>query len=255
MNGSYHMFTFDFKRRIKSSFTYGYHLIFPVIMILLLGLLLSGQFGERLSSFQYYALVMLPFCTTLAMITSAYAGKDEAYQKTAYRFLIAPIKEKDIVIAKILSCTISFGMCNILVLVISWIIFSIPMGSSVLEIILLLVSETFCVCAIGIYIGLGMKNFIILKNFLNIPIFICAIIGGSFYPIGTSNSVLEVVFHLSPLTWVNRSIFLCIYDNHSEILWITSFILLAIGGLFTFAGVRSFQKEEFLHGDLLRIQK
>jgi len=255
MNLFYRLFVFDIKRRAKSGFTIGYNVIFPVVMIFLLGYLLSSNFSNGISSYSYYTLVMIPFCCTMAVITAAYAGKDESYAKTAYRLLVAPVKEQHIFLAKLLSCLIIFSVCNIIVLIAAKLLWHITMGKNIIGVIVLLIAETFCTCAGGLFIGLGMKNFVIVKNFLNIPILVCAVMGGSFYPMGTLNKSVQLIFNLSPLTWINKSIFLSIYDHNDATLWITTFSLCIVGGLFTLAGIKSFNKEEFLNGDLPSYEK
>jgi len=249
------LFLSDFKRRIKSSFTIGYSVIFPIVMILILGCLLSRKFSENFTGYEYYAWVMMPFCCMMAVVTAAYAGKDDCYAKTAFRLLIAPISEKQIFGAKLLSCTLAFSICNIVVLLISKLIWKIYFGGSLFKVIALLTAETFCICAIGLFIGLGMKNFVTVKNFLNLPICIFAILGGSFFPIGTLNPALQLVFNLSPLTWMNRSIFLSIYDNDSRTLYVTTIVLGIVGILFSIIGMKLFNKEEFLNGDLPSYKK
>ncbi len=249
------LFIFDFRRRIGSGFTIGYHLVFPMVLILILGYMLSGKFTEGLTGYGYYTLVVVPFCCTMAIITAAYAGKEESYARTAYRFLTAPISGNQIFGSKLLSCTLTFCICDMLVLIVSKLLWNIYLGDSFLKIAVLLTAETFCVCAAGLYIGLGMKNFITFKNFLNLPICIFAVLGGSFFPIGSMDPVFQFVINLSPLTWTNRSIFLSIYDGSDHTLYITALVLFAAGLLFTILGMRSFKKEEFLNGDLPGYQK
>lgn len=244
------LFLFDFKRRMKSGFTLGYNIIFPIVMIWILGLLLSGNYTKKISGYEYYTLVMIPFCCTMAMITAAYAGKEESYAKTAYRYITAPISGYQIFGAKLLSCTIIFSICNLLVLLVGRLLWKIYLGGSILKLVALFTAEAFCVCAAGLYIGLGMKNFITLKNFLNLPIALFAILGGTFFPIGSLHPVLQILIKVSPLTWINRSIFLSIYDGKDVTLLITTIILSVAGILLTIVGMKSFKKEEFLNGDL-----
>lgn len=255
MSSIQRLFWFDFKKRIKSGFTIGYNIIFPIVMIMILGTLLSGSFTKKLTGYEYYSLVMIPFCCTMAMITSAYAGKEETYAKTAIRYLIAPISEKQIFGAKLLSCTITFSICNMLVLIVSKLLWKVHLEGRFLKLAAILTAEAFCVCAIGLFIGLGMKNFITIKNIINLPISIFAILGGSFFPIGTMNPSFKFIINLSPLTWINRSIFLSIYDFSDATLFITAAALTLIGILFTIFGIQSFKKEEFLNGDLSGYKK
>lgn len=255
MNAWSRLFIFDIKRRAKSSFTIGYNIIFPIVMIFLLGYLLESDFGKKVSSYEYYTLVMIPFCCMMSVITAAYAAKDESYAKTAYRLLVAPVKEQHIFLAKLLSCSITFSICNITVLRAAMLLWRIDTGKNIIGIIILLIAETFCTCAIGLFIGLGMKNFIAVKNFLNLPILIFAIIGGSFYRVGTLDRRVQLLFDLSPLTWINKSIFLSLYDQQYATLWMTSLLLCIVGVLFTLVGIKSFNKEEYLSGDLPSYEK
>ncbi|HWT74486.1 MAG TPA: ABC transporter permease [Mobilitalea sp.] len=249
------MILMDLKRRTKDGFVLGYNIIFPILMIILLGYLTSGNYGKHFTGYQYYSVVMLPFCIAMAMITAAYAGKDEAYKKTAVRFLFSPVSRIQIVLSKLISCALTICICNLVVLIIAKLAFGLPADLGLIPIFLLLASETFAVCAAGLLIGLGMKNFILIKNLLNIPICLAAILAGSFYPIGTLNSRLELVLKLSPLTWMNRSIFLFLYDNNLSLLWKTALIFFVTGLGLTLLAVTFFKKEEFIYGDLPGYEK
>lgn len=240
----------DLKRRSKNSFLIGYNIIFPIIMTVLLGYLLQGGYGSEFTGYQYYSIVFLPFSIAMAIISAAYAGKDEAYHRTAPRLLFAPVSKCWIVLAKLLSCTIIISLCNVIVLLFAAMVYRLPVLLKFFPVTLLLTSETFCICAIGLFIGLGMKQFILIKNILNIPICVAGILGGVFYPIGTLNQKIDFLTKLSPLTWINRSIFLTLYDNSTGLLWkITGFFILA-GGFFTIIAIKFFKKEEFIHGNL-----
>jgi ABC-2 type transport system permease protein len=198
---------------------------------------------------------MLPFCIATAIITAAYAGKDDAYKKTAVRYLFSPVSSTQIVLSKLLSCMIIMSICNMVVLLFAKLVLRLPLSVEFLPVFLLLTAQTFCITAIGLFIGFGMKNFILIKNMLNIPICLAAILAGAFYPIGTLNSKLDLLIKLSPLTWVNRSIFLVIYDDSSSLLWKTSVVMLVVGVIFTGLAIKLFKKEEFIHGDLPGYEK
>lgn len=255
MKSLYALIYYDMKRRSKDGFMLGYNIIFPIIMIMLLGYLLAGSYGKTFTSYHYYTLVMLPFCIAMAMITASYAGKDEAYKKTAVRLLFAPISSVQIVLSKLFSCTIIISLCTVLVLLFAELVLKLPLAGRLFPVILLLSAETFCICAIGLFIGLGMKNFLLIKNLLNLPICIAGILGGAFFPFGTLNQKLGILIKLSPLTWINRSMFLYLYDGSSILLWRTIVELMLIGFIFTLLAVKLFKKEEFIHGSLPGYQK
>jgi ABC-2 type transport system permease protein len=190
------LFLTDMKRRSKDGFIIGYNIIFPIVMILLLGYLTSVNYGHEFTGYQYYSVVIPPFCIAMAMITAAYAGKDDAYKKTAERFLFAPITKTQIVLSKLLSCTVVISLCNLAVIIFAALVLKLPVTALIIPLFILLASETFVMCAIGLLIGLGMKYFILIKNILNIPICLAAILAGAFYPIGTLNPKLEFLLRL-----------------------------------------------------------
>jgi ABC-2 type transport system permease protein len=249
------IFVGDIKRRSRDSFLIGYNIIFPLIMLVLLGYLTSGSYGNRFTGYQYYSVVMLPFCIALAIISAAYAGKDEAYRKTAIRFLFTPINKAQIVLSKLLSLCIVISICNLFVLLCSLFLFRLPIGGKLVPIFLLLAAETFAVCALGLFIGFGMKNFIIIKNFVNLPIMLAAILAGVFYPFGTLKDEVTLIIRMSPLSWINRSLFRYIYDNSSSLLWRITLICIIVGIVFTVLAIMLFKKEEYIHGDLPGYEK
>jgi ABC-2 type transport system permease protein len=249
------LFVGDLKRRSRDSFLIGYNIIFPIIMLILLGYLTSESYGSSFTGYQYYSVVMLPFCIALAIISAAYAGKDEAYRKTAIRFLFTPISRMQIVLSKLLSLSIVISICNMVVLLFSLLLFRLPIGDKLAPIFLLLAAETFAVCALGLFIGFGMKNFILIKNLMNLPIMLAAILAGVFYPFGTLKEEVAFVIRMSPLSWINRSLFLYIYDNSSSLLWRITLICVFGGIVFAVLAIMLFKKEEYIHGDLPGYEK
>ncbi len=255
MRNLFHIVCFDLKKRSRDGFIIGYNIIFPIVMTVLLGYLSSESYGKDFTGYQYYMIVILSFSVAMAVITAAYAGKDDAYKKTAVRYLFSPVSRSQIVLAKLISCTLVISCCNLLVILFSHLVFKLPLNIKIIPVTLILAAETFTVCAIGLFIGLGMKNFIFIKNVLNIPICLAAILAGTFFPLGTLNDRLEMLIKLSPLTWVNRSIFLMLYDDSSQLLWKTSLIFMITGIGFAILAIKLFKKEEFIHGDLPGYEK
>lgn len=244
------MFLADCRHRMKDGFAVGYNIIFPLLMIVLLGYLTSTGYGDEFTGYQYYSAVMLPFCIAMAMITAAYSGKEDAFRKTAIRFLYSPVSRLQIVMSKLLSCLAVLSLCNAIVLAAVVLLWEFPAGPRLIPLFLLLTSETFCCCAAGLWIGFGMKNFLVIKNVMNIPISVFAVLGGVFYPMGSLNPGIALIFRLSPLTWINRSIFLLLYDRDTELIRLVTAILIIAGIGFMVLAIGLFRREEYIHGDL-----
>ena len=245
----------NLKRRMTDGFALGYNVVFPIIMILLLGTLCKGVYKGEISSFQYDAIVVIPFSTLMGIVTAAYAGKDDAYAKVAQRVMVSPITKEAIVMSKVISCTIVFSICSSLVFGIMAIVAHVPVGTSLMAIMALLVSISFFISSLGTVVGLGMKNFFTVKNIMTIPICLFAILGGTFFPMGSLQSKMQLLINLSPLTWINKSLFLAMYDHNKVLIcWITLILLLAGTGCI-FTAMIIFQKEEYLYGDLPGYEK
>lgn len=250
-----YLFWFYFKRTIKDGFTIGYSIIFPLVMITLLGFLLKNSYGAMITGFQYYAIVLLPFCILCEIITAAYLGQEEARKKVAERFLVAPVSEKMIVGTKLLAGTCALSVCHGIVMIIATLVWQVDYGTYGFLIFIQYTVLTSLSFAIGLWMGLGMKNFIVIKNFMNLPIFLFAIMGGCFYPIGSLNKLFDSMLKLSPLTWINRGSFLSIYDGDSFVLVVVIGCLAVVGILCGIGAMITFKKEDFLYGDLLNSHK
>ena len=255
MTAFYAELKLNIKRRMTDGFAVGYNIIFPVIMIFLLGTLCKGLYKGEVTSYQYYSIVMLPFCILMGIVTVAYAGKDDAYAKVAQRILISPITKEAIVMSKVISCTIVFSLCSLLVYGIVSFFFPAQNGKSLIAIGVLFMSISFFISAIGTVIGLGMKNFLSIKNVMTIPICIFAIMGGTFFPMGSFQADIQMLINISPLTWINRSLFLSMYDQNQSLVWQISAILILAGIICTLLAVKTFRREEYIYGDLPGYEK
>lgn len=239
----------NIRRRLCDGFAVGYNIVFPVIMIGVLGVLCRNFSHGGISSYQYYTVVMVPFCTVMALITAAYAGKDDAYAKTAERVLLSPISVGELVAAKIISCTLVLFFCSIVTFVGAAFVTGIDLYG-IGKIILLYLGLAYATTALGTCIGLGMKNFMVVKNVINIPISLLGILGGVFFPMGTFHKFGQMAINLSPFYWIDRSIFLMLYDRKSESILFVSGVLFLAGIVCSLLAVCTFQKGEYCNGSL-----
>lgn len=240
------LFRLGIKRRSKDFFILFYNIVFPLIIIMLLGYLTSKSYGTEFTSYNYYTIVTIPFCILMGIISVSYAAQDEKISSTSYRYMISPISIIALVLSKLFSCTIILSLCNVITLIIIKGVFQINFGGNFLAIIFLLVCESAVVSAIGLFLGLACKNLDILRNIINIPIVIFGFLGGVFFPVSSLSPVVSLAINISPLTWVNRSIVDCIYDNNLQPLFNISSIFVIISILMTVLTVKFFKREAFI---------
>lgn len=242
------LFKLGMKKRIKDRFLIGYGVTFPLMLITILGYMATNYYSKdtEITSYYYYSMVSIPFCTFLSSITFIYVAREEHIQKCGERFIIAPISKTSIVLSKILSDTLAISVYNLVILLICNVIFKVNYRGKFLDIYALLIGLGFMSSAIGIFIGLCSKDFMSIKNIVSTPILIMAILGGSFFPIGSLGSLIEVISYISPLSWVNRGIFMMLNDNIINVYCISLFIIIGLGVLFTILAIKSFKKEVFI---------
>lgn len=242
------LFNLGMKKRIKDSFLIGYGVIVPVILISILGYMATNYYsGENgITSYYYYSMVTIPFCTFMGAVTFIYVAKEESLHKCGERFIIAPISKTAIVLSKIIPATITIAAYNVLLLVICKFIFKVDFRGRFLEVLILLMVLGFTAAAMGTFIGLCSKDFMSVKNVVSTPILIMALLGGSFFPIGSLGKVFEMISYISPLTWVNRGIFMMLNDSRFDIYLGSVIVVTILGIIFTLASIKAFRKEAFI---------
>lgn len=248
------MMKLNMRHRLRDGFAVGYNIFFPILMIGILGVLSMHFPHGSISSYAYYTVVTIPFCIVMAIITAAYACKDDAYADTAERVLLSPVSVSVIVAVKVLSCTLTIFVCSILTYTGAAIITGIGV-QGIWKIALLFLSLCYATAAAGTWIGLGMKNFMTIKNVMNVPISVFAICGGVFFPLGTFHKVGEIILCSSPFTWINRSIFLLLYDKQQDLLMCVSVICVCLGMICSIGAIKTFQKGEYCNGSLPGYEK
>lgn len=241
MQGIFVLLAFNIKRRIKDAFVIGYNIVYPIIMILVLGYLSQNYFkGDAdFNSYKYYSIVVIPFCILCGLLNTAFIAREEKTFKTAYRFLTAPIGRKAIVLGKIISSTIVLWGCTLVALLIVRITLGINLFR--FENILLYFFENFMISSMGVFFGIAFKKFNLLKGILNLPLTIFALLGGVFFPVGFMGKITNI----SPLTWFNRALIDNLFGD-STIIIRSLFILSFISVTFIILSVKNFSKEVLL---------
>lgn len=246
MKNLFPLFKIGLKRRSRDFFIIFYSVVFPIVIISLLGYLTSKSYGAEFTSYEYYSIVIIPFCLLMGITSVAYAAVDEKRMRTSYRYVIAPISKSALIVSKFLSCVIILTLCSVIVLISSKLMFHLPINGNVFYLLTVLLCESIAITGLGLFFGLASKNFATVQNFLNLPIMIFGFLGGAFFPVGSLNPALSFVVNLSPLTWINRGIMYCLYFSDLTILLYTSAVLFAVGVLFTIFTIRYFKKEAFV---------
>jgi len=97
---------------------------------------------------------------------------------------------------------------------------------------------------LGVGLGFLFKNENVAGGVLNFMIPILVFFGGSYMPVdGFGNKIFQLMSYISPVRWVNRSIFDVIYNNDYSKVPITIIINLTVAVAFLAASSLIFRKE------------
>ena len=83
MNTFFPLLKLGIRRRSRDFFIIFYTVVFPIVIIALLGYLTSTSYGTEFTSYEYYSIVIIPFCLLMGVTSVVYAAADEKRMKTA----------------------------------------------------------------------------------------------------------------------------------------------------------------------------
>lgn len=161
----------------------------------------------------YYAVTMLTLIIMYAAISGAFAIKNERTAKTADRLLCSPAGKHEILTGKTLGVLLVTFLQVLVVIVFSKYVLGANWGSHMGTVLLLVAAEVVMAVSLGLGLALIIRSEATVMGFLNLIIPLIVFLGGGYVPIEGFNKTLLYLSGLSPLRWVNKSIFQVIYSN------------------------------------------
>ena len=211
-----------------------YLIIYPVVLILITGLVFESIFSDDiLTSYDYYGVTMMIYLSmaTVIILPELLFGSNVKYAN--YRIVYSPIPRYKIYLSKlIVAISVSY-----FILAIYMIIFNsmglVNYGKSNIDYILLLdlALVTFSITFGGAFCVL-IQNEDIATKILNLIINIFAILSGLFFPMYIFGEKIADLSTLSPISKVMSIFFSVIYDKNYSSYFNTLAILLLCSVLF-----------------------
>jgi len=200
--------------------------------------------GTQPSSLDYYTIAEIALIIMYAGMTGLFGIASEKNLKTRDRILICPVKKYEFLIGK----TIGGVICTILqitiVILFSKYVLKANWGNDIFTVLLIFVSQIVMAISLGVGLGFIFKNENVANGVLNFMIPVIVFLGGSYMTVdGLGGKTFQAITYLSPVRWVNRSIFDVIYNNNYS--KVSSAILINIGIAVIFIAISSllFRKE------------
>ncbi|HEY5561238.1 MAG TPA: ABC transporter permease [Clostridiaceae bacterium] len=196
------------------------------------------------SSLDYYAVAEIALIIMYAGMTGLYGMASEKNYKTKDRILISPIPKYDFLLGKMLGGVIVTFIQIAIVVAFSKYVLKANWGTDITTILLILSSQIIMAISLGVGLGFLFKNENVAGGVLNFMIPILVFFGGSYMPVdGFGNKIFQLMSYISPVRWVNRSIFDVIYNNDYSKVPITIIINLTVAVAFLAASSLIFRKE------------
>lgn len=119
-------------------------------------------------------------------------------------------------------------------------------GEHIWVVLLVLISEVLMTISLGAGTAFALKNEGAAMGILNTFIPVMVLLGGGYVPLevmAQGGSFLYKLSDISPLKWINQSIFRVIYDNDFSLVPTAIMINLAVAAVFIMASSLLYKKE------------
>ncbi|HEL0704364.1 SagG family ABC transporter permease subunit [Streptococcus equi] len=200
----------------------------------------SVQTSKGMSSADYYAISMFTMITFYSIMSAMNLVLSDRQQGVASRIYLTGVSNSAILLGKLIGGMLATAVQLTILYVFTRFVLRVNWGPNDWQIIGVTASLVYLSVAIGIGLATGIRNqsFLTVASNAVIPIF--AFLGGSYIPLSTLNSALiNQLSNISPIKWVNDSLFYLIFGGQSNPIPVTLMVNLGIGTAFIlFALVR-----------------
>lgn len=169
--------------------------------------------GRQPSSMDYYAVTMLTMIIMYGSITGNWSIKSEKTLRTGNRILNAPVKKYEMLTAKVIAGIVVTFIQAAVVILTSKYVFGAWWGQDMVPILAVILSEIVMVISLGTSLAFIFKSEAVASGIINAVIPVLVFIGGGYVPLENFGGFLTGISFLSPVKWINQSIFRVIYNN------------------------------------------
>lgn len=242
------LFKQDLYNLISSLGTVSIFLIFPTILILLMGFLFDNLYSTSLvSSYDFYGVTMIFFIAMMGSTIPANAFLQKRIRSGNTRIFYSPVSRVSIYSSKVLACFLFMSIClTINVIVFQALSFVNFGGNNIIYVILLLLNFilflTLLSSAICVTVHSEEITNVILSNFMSV----LGLLSGIFFPIANLGLAFEKIANFSPMTWTINSVFQLIYDGTSANYWWIMLGLLGLSLVLLLVVHRNYRPEDYI---------
>lgn len=190
-----------------------YAIVFPLLLIGILGYLTRDDYGIHIQSYDYYGVTLMIFSILNTATIAANAFMEERIKRGNLRIVYSPISSSWIYMSKIISAAIFDLICHLFVIVILVNAFEFHLGNHYVSLLILMIIGELFSAALGVCMCCLLKSESLSNQILSLIIQLTAALGGVFFSLERFGHMFTTLSYLSPIKWMIQSCFLCIYDQ------------------------------------------
>lgn len=225
------LFKHELYRLISSPGTMCIFLVFPVILIALMGFLFEDLYHTSfVSSYDFYGVTMLFYIMMMGSTVPANVFLEKKIKSGNTRIFYSPVSRVSIYSSKILACFLVMSVSVSVNIIVFQLTSFVNFGSQDIGyVILLMILFVFFLIVLSSAICVTIHSEEITNIILSNSMSVFGLLSGIFFPIANLGEFFENVAAYSPFKWTIDCLFQIIYDGGSLHYW------WIISGLFVFS--------------------
>lgn len=184
--------------------------------------------GRRPSSMDYYAVTMLTMIIMYGSITGNWSIKSEKTLKTGNRILAAPVRKYELITAKAISGIFITLIQALIVIMASKYVYGAWWGENMGAVLAIIISQIIMAISMGTSFAFMFKSEAASSGIINAAIPVIVFLGGGYVPLESFGGFLSDISYISPVKWINQSIFRIVYSNDYSLVSATIIINLSV---------------------------
>lgn len=192
-----------------------YSIVFPFLLVVILGFLNSGNYGSTVTSYDYYGVTMMVYMVFNTSTTAANSFMEERIKRGNMRIIYSPMAKPLMYTSKILAAFLFSSACYFIAVLLLTFALGVNFGGWNVGFVaaILLMSNLFS-SALGVMLCCMFKTEETTNQILSIIINIFSVFGGVFFQIDGLGKAIEKMSYASPVKWIVTVVLKIIYDNN-----------------------------------------
>ena len=208
------IFIIDLVNLLTNPMWIAYAIAFPVLLILILGFLTSGSYGDTITSYDYYGVALMIYGVFNASTFAANSFLEERIKNPNMRIVYSPVRSFYIHFSKVLATTVFCTAMYTIVAVLLKITVGVNYGGAdAWSIFIIMLLSIFFFSSLGVTVCCVIKNEGATNSILNLIFTLAAVFGGIFFPVNGLGKAIAAASWASPAKWILTVCLQIIYDK------------------------------------------